>query len=163
MDLGAPGLASCGLTLNNTGVSTPNSAIEDICESANDAKTGKGNSFFTSTQQLQLIRQCAAAALNLEASAAATNPALNCETASPGITADFNRCCVGPTSVCDSGQSGNQIDASGCIGTLDVFNNKFDESTLLSFLPQESANSTNCGLATGNGFVNPGRNLGPKQ
>ena len=112
----------------------------------------------TSPQQVQLIRQCMSAALNLAATAQAPTPG-NCEGVDPGITARFNACCTGPGSVCDSGASGAAIDASGCVGTLDAFNSL--ETTFNIGLSEGSANQGPCQASKNNGFLNPGRNLGP--
>jgi hypothetical protein len=154
LNQGVPGLSVCGINLTNTTAGAAGSAIEDMC--------GTGGPDFkpnnTSPQQLQLIRQCTAAALNLEASLVGT---LNCEAAFPGITADFNNCC-GDGGVCDSGKTGKQISDSGCIGILDAFNNQFDASDFPAFLVNSSAQPEQCQIANGNGFVNPGRSLGPK-
>ena len=151
------GLDVCGITLTNATAALAGSAIEDMC--------GTGGGDFkpnnTSPQQLQLIRQCTAAALNLATSDQAS---LQCETEFPGITATFNSCCVGPTSTCDSGKTGQQISESGCIEALDTFNN-FSASTgddFPDFLVNSSAEPEQCQIANGNGFVNPGRNLGSK-
>src|SRR5262249_13971589 len=56
-------LNSCGLSLTNVNDGTAGSAIEDLCFSGADARATH-----TSPQQLQLIRQCTAAALNFRAS-----------------------------------------------------------------------------------------------
>jgi len=77
----------------------------------------------------------------------------------PGITQMFDTCCTGPTSVCDSGASPGAIDASGCIGTLDRFNNL--ETTFDIGLKQGAAAPGACRNSKNNGFLNPGRNLGP--
>ena len=49
-------------TIDNVKVATEGSAIEDMCKSGKDFKNNN-----TSPQQLTLIRQCTAAALNLSA------------------------------------------------------------------------------------------------
>ena len=154
--LGA-GLEVCGITLDNTTAGLAGSAIEDMCGTG--GRDFKPND--TSPQQLQLIRQCTAAALNLATSSQAS---LACESEFPGITATFEACCVGPTSTCDSGQTGQQISQSGCIDALDTFNNfSFTEGDdFPNFLVNSSAEPEQCQLSNGNGFVNPGRNLGPK-
>jgi hypothetical protein len=154
LNQGAPGLVVCGVNLTTTLAGVSGSATEDLCESGKDFKNNN-----TTPQQLQLIRQCTAAALNLEASRVAN---LGCETADPGITVAFNNCCVGTSSTCDSGKSSSQIDASGCIGTLDAFNNQFETTDFPGFLTNTSAQPAQCKAANGNGFVNPGRTLGSK-
>jgi hypothetical protein len=150
------GLQVCGITLTNVNApSTSGSAIEDLC--SQNGQEAKANN--TSTQQLQLQRQCTSAALNLRVSA---NPAahLNCEASQPGITATFQACCVGPTSVCDSGRSGQQIAASNCIEDLDAFNNHFDNTDFPSFLVNSSADPNACQIADSDKLINSGRNLG---
>ena len=99
------------------------------------------------------------AALNLAATAHAPQPG-DCNSVFPGITQMFNTCCTGPASVCDSGASPGAIDASGCIGTLDRFNNL--ETTFDIGVGQGPAKPADCHASKNNGFLNPGRNLGPK-
>jgi hypothetical protein len=146
------GLPVCGITLTTTTAGVNNSATEDLCESGRDFKAAN-----TSPQQLQLIRQCTSAALNLRVSAQAN---LGCESSSPGIEAAFATCC-GDNGICDSGKTPNQINTSLCISVLDAFNNQFDSTDFPAFLTNASANPNQCQIANGNGFVNPGRNLGP--
>src|SRR5438067_318690 len=148
------GLPSCGLVVNTTAPATPVSATEDICSVGTDSKANN-----TSPQQVQLIRQCMSAALNLAATAHAPQPG-DCNSVFPGITQMFNTCCTGPTSVCDSGASPGAIDASGCIGSLDRFNSL--ETTIDIGVSQGSANPGPCQASKNNGFLNPGRNLGSK-
>ena len=147
------GLPSCGLVVNTTAAATPVSSTEDICSVGTDSKTNN-----TSPQQVQLIRQCMAAALNLAATARAPQPG-DCNSVAPGITQEFNTCCTGPTSVCDSGAGPGAIDASGCIGILDRFNSL--ETTFDIGIGQGSADPSACQASKNNGFLNPGRNLGP--
>src|SRR5438067_1773372 len=147
------GLPSCGLVVNTTAPATPVSATEDICSVGTDSKANN-----TSPQQVQLIRQCMSAALNLAATAHAPQPG-DCNSVFPGITQMFNTCCTGPTSVCDSGASPGAIDASGCIGTIDRFNNL--ETTFDIGVGQGPARPADCQASKNNGFLNPGRNLGP--
>jgi len=147
------GLPSCGLVVNTTAPATPVSATEDICSVGTDSKANN-----TSPQQVQLIRQCMAAALNLAATAQAPTPG-DCNSVSPGISSQFDTCCTGPTSVCDSGASPAAIDASGCIGILDRFNNL--ETTFDIGVGQGRAEPSACQASKNNGFLNPGRNLGP--
>lgn len=153
------GLLVCGLTLTAAAnfPSTANSAVEDLCENNLDARPNH-----TSDQQLQLIRQCTAAALNLTLSGnggGITAGEAACS-AFPNIATTFTNCCVGPTSTCDSGASVATINNSGCITTLDAFNNQFDTVSFPTGFVNENAEPTECSIATGNGFVNPGRNLG---
>src|SRR5438034_2377882 len=147
------GLPSCGLVVNTTAAATPVSSTEDICSVGTDSKANN-----TSPQQVQLIRQCMSAALNLAATAHAPQPG-DCNSVFPGITQMFNTCCTGPTSVCDSGASPGAIDASGCIGTIDRFNNL--ETTFDIGVGQGPARPADCQASKNNGFLNPGRNLGP--
>src|SRR5436189_2846509 len=93
--LGA-GLPSCGLVVDTTAAATPVSSTEDMCSVGTDSKANH-----TSSQQVQLIRQCMSAALNLAATAQAPTPG-DCNSVSPGISSQFDTCCTGPTSVCDS-------------------------------------------------------------
>jgi len=157
----AGSLDSCGLTLTGFGSPTVNlSAVEDLCESNNDANSN--NDTRTSSQQLQLIRQCTAAAINLKLSGNGSITAGEQACSSfPNIATTFTNCCVGTGSTCDSGQTGQAISNSGCITTLDAFNNQFDNVSFPTGFVNEAANSSFCGLATGNHFVNVDRNLGP--
>jgi len=139
--------------VNTTAAATPVSSTEDICSVGTDSKANN-----TSPQQVQLIRQCMSAALNLAATAHAPQPG-DCNSVFPGITQMFNTCCTGPTSVCDSGASPGAIDASGCIGTIDRFNNL--ETTFDIGVGQGPARPADCQASKNNGFLNPGRNLGP--
>jgi hypothetical protein len=112
-------LTSCGIELNNVMVATPGSAIEDM-NFGNDHKAAG-----TSPQQLQLIRQCTAAALNIAASEANEG---SCEgvvlSSGETIAEVFDSCC--DEDLCDSDASGNEISSSGCIELLDEFNNSQD-------------------------------------
>lgn len=149
------GLDVCGLTLTEVADMVANSATEDLCVSGRDFKQND-----TSPQQTSLIRACTAAALNLKASADA---GLSCDAEFPNIATQFEACCLADGGgLCSSGASPQQISASGCIGFLDTFNNAFEDTSF------EDANLTNqpadpgfCQAANGNGFMNPGRNLGP--
>jgi hypothetical protein len=161
----------CGISLSNVLAATAASAIEDVCFSGVDAKAAN-----TSPQQLQLIRQCAAAALNFAASTEGGGSCEGVASNSSTIGEVFNTCCDA-TSLCTSGASGSTIGASTCISLLDAFNNSNDtldctnldpnSVTFDTFCPSLGANGFNanpatCSAATGNGFVNPGRTLGPK-
>jgi hypothetical protein len=150
-------LPSCGINLTNTAAGAVNSTTEDLCVNNFDACNNN-----TSSQQTSAIRACTAAALNLAVSALPDSE-LNCESEHPGITQIFQACCV-DNGICDSGLPGNNSDLTNCIGLLDAFNNEFESTDfppLLQGLPT-AADSTQCQAANGNGFVNPGRNLGPK-
>lgn len=149
-------LEVCGISLDTTDANMPGSATEDMC--------GTGGPDFnpnsTSPQQLQLIRQCTAAALNIAATQSGEG---DCEAQVEGLTARMAECC-GADSLCDSGASPSDISGSGCIEFLDAFNNLDD--TLDPFGPFMSpgpANPEECQEANGNGFVNPGRDLGPRK
>jgi hypothetical protein len=159
---------SCGITLDNIDAASAGSAIEDLNFSGRDFKASD-----TSPQQLQLIRQCTAAALNFAASASAGGSCSDI-VLSDGRTIDevFATCCE---DLCTSSASGPTISGSNCIERLDEFNS--DEADTMTcgtdpqapfpFCPSLGANGFNatpatCEEANGNGFVNPGRNLGPR-
>jgi hypothetical protein len=157
---------SCGLTVDNSEPETPVSSTEDL-QVGNDFKAAD-----TSPQQLQLIRQCTAAALNFAASMAADG---SCDNVllSNGMTAGeaIESCC---NDLCTSGASGTEISESGCIELIDEFNNTEPDTLtcetnpdLYPFCPSLGFNGFNatpeeCSAAKNNGFVNPGRNLGPR-
>lgn len=143
----------CGLEIGDTGA-----LAEDLCFNGREAKEAG-----TSPQQLQLVRQCAAAALNL---AATDFFGGNCESELPGIEAAFESCCQ---TLCTSEATGQEISASGCIERLDFFNNlsgsELDETELcpneeLGTLAPCSADPSACKAARGNGVLND-RDLGP--
>lgn len=149
------GLEVCGLTLDNVAAATAGSAIEDLVFGRDQR--------LSSPQQLQLVRQCTAAALNIEASLVAEG---SCEDAYPGITARYVECC---DELCTSGASGQDISRSGCIEDLDYFNNEdFDGNELElpdtfptskgmempGYFPPGAADSATCEEANGNGFIN---------
>ena len=144
-------VVSCGLSVDGVLPETPVSATEDMCRNAGDAAANS-----TSPQQLQLIRQCTAAALNFAASAAGGG---NCSGHTSDIVDVLASCC---DDLCNSGASGPSISSSLCIERIDAFNNSND--TLPAFGPFISpgpADPTYCQESNGNGWVNPGRNLGP--
>jgi hypothetical protein len=160
---------SCGITLDNIEAAFPGSAIEDLNFSGRDFQAND-----TSPQQLQLIRQCTAAAFNFAASAQAGGSCSGI-VLSDGRTIDevFASCCE---DLCTSGASGPTISESNCIERLNEFNNlepdtltcETDPPAPFPFCPSLGANGFNatpetCQEANGNGFVNPGRNLGPKK
>jgi len=155
-------LAVCDDTMTNTDAATVHSATENLCENDLDAKKGKGNSSYTSPQQLQLIRQCTSAALNLAASGTAgSNFDLGageaaCAGALTGqdIVTTFNNCCVGPTSVCSSGQNGQQIAATSCLTVLGAFNALESGDFSQIGLTNTAADPSQCTLASGNGDTN---------
>jgi hypothetical protein len=186
---------SCGIDLTNVMVETAGSAIEDL-NYGNDFKDAS-----TSPQQLQLIRQCAAAALNIAASEE-SGGSCGGQTLKSGDTVAevFDSCCG--EDLCDSDASASEISGSGCIELLDEFNNSLDtfgsciaglcEGSLTACTsdddcspdPFDNLGSSTCPIpdgdtptltdscggqpgrcqeANGNGFVNPGRDLGPGQ
>jgi hypothetical protein len=145
----------CGIVLDNVAAATAGSAIEDLVFGRDQR--------LSSPQQVQLVRQCTAAALNIEASAEAEG---SCEDAYPGITVRYEECC---DDLCTSGASGREISGSGCIEDLDYFNNEdFDGYELElpdtfptsngmetpGYFPPGAADSATCSEANGNGFIN---------
>jgi len=149
-------VASCGISITSATGALPNTT-QDLCFNNFDADQNN-----TSSQQVSLIQQCMAAALNLELSGKGViaDGITACQ-AFPNIGTIFNNCCVGPTSTCDSGAKFNVISNSGCQTALDNFNNQFDNVSFPQGFINEAANSSFCSAATGDGVVNPGRNLGP--
>jgi hypothetical protein len=181
--LGLDGVVSCGIELTKATADPEGSTVEDLC-SQNEA-----NRIGTSPQQLQLVRQCAAAALNLAASEQAE---LSCESAGVGdadeiafddIEERFAQCCgFGipgdldfEAGVCNSDSTPSDINASGCIGYLDAFNNAaFNEGDFedtIADLAGGDWNSTEpeqCTMAGKNELVNDqdennGRDYGPRK
>jgi hypothetical protein len=172
-------IINCGVTMTNTTASTPGSATEDMCSVGTDRKDVKNikGELGTSPQQIQLARQCTAAALNLAVSKAA---GLSCDTEFAGIFAKFDKCCgiaapdpaLGTPGLCGMGLLPN-AEVTGdtlntCIGFLDAFNNAeftkgddFDAAGLIN----SSAEPEDCQDAKNNGVVNtspPGvRKYGP--
>lgn len=142
---------SCGLTLDHTLADLDGSTSEDLCFNGRDFKSND-----TSPQQLQLIRQCTAAALNIAASADLGG---SCASDYPGLTTMFDSCCA---DICTSQLSGSEIGSTGCIEWLDAFNNSEDsleiEGTV--FESPGPAMPWECKDSSGNGFVND-RDLGP--
>lgn len=148
-------LENCGLTVNTTTAHTLVSATEEMCSVGKDSKT-----VGTSPQQIQLIRQCMAAKLNI---AATDEGGGDCESESAGITATIEECCE---ELCPDDPKPSDINASLCIEELDAFNNLLD--TLDSFGPfimPGPADSSQCRASKNNGFVNTGagRDYGPKK
>ncbi|MCU0224246.1 MAG: hypothetical protein MUF27_09270 [Acidobacteria bacterium] len=143
-------LDSCGLTLDSTLPRSIASATEDMCISGQDAKGAK-----TSMQQLQLVRQCMAANLNLAASAAGGG---SCDSA---IGARIAECCA---SLCNSGAAGNTISRSMCIEDIDEFNNSADSLEPYGpFLSPGPADPSSCKSSRGNGWVNTTDDQGDKR
>jgi hypothetical protein len=131
----------------------------------------------TSSQQLSLIRQCTAAALNIEASITLGG---GCDSilAEIGEAYDipdlYNTCC---TEICNGAERGQDISSSHCIDAIDTFNNSYDTlvgyeefcpntltcsdgSTLVTESPC-NADSSLCDASKDNDWVNPGRAFGP--
>jgi hypothetical protein len=140
---------SCGLPLVSIGI-----AIEDLCFSGKDFKQN-----YTSPEQLQLIRQCAAANLNLEAT---VDGGGNCD---PLTLARIHECCNATESVCNSGKTPTDILNSGCIEDIDAFNKSMDTLEPDPFEGAGKADSSYCKEKRGDGVVNSGfgRTLGPEE
>lgn len=130
---------SCGLELDAVMAGLQGSVTEDLC-----SPTGKDKKLFDSPQQAQLVRQCAAAALNASASAFFGGSCGD-------FAARYAECC----SSCDTV-------APGCIEDLDRFNDSWDtlrddghELELCHELGVPcSANPSACNTAAKNGFLN---------
>jgi uncharacterized protein (TIGR03382 family) len=139
-------LESCGEDLTTTLAGEAGSITEDLCS------VGKDHKEYGSPQEAQLVRQCAAAALNIAASESLGG---SCE---ESLTSErFAECCTA------CGGTGAEIAASGCIEDLDEFNNSADtlldgssEINLCQELEVSScaAEPAQCQAANGNGFVN---------
>ena len=145
-------LQNCGLLVNDIAAETAVSATEDMCFGGRDFKNND-----TSPQQLQLIRQCMAAQLNIAATLFGGG---SCDSEYPDLADLIAECC---DALCNSGATGQAISGSGCIEALDAFNNSDD--TLAPFEPFTSpgpAQPAACRESNGNGWVNGGRNLGPR-
>lgn len=142
---GTAGMPSCGVNLTNTTAGINQSAIEDLCATGTDYKA-----YNTSSSESNMLFQCAAAALNLAASAQAN---LNCDGAvAGGITTAFNACC-GAGGTCDNGSSGATIASDPNCLKVAAFNAMFETSAFPTFLPNESANPTQCQIARNNNFL----------
>jgi hypothetical protein len=165
-------LEVCGITLGNVDAATPGSAIEDLVF-GNDHKLDNGLSGVDpaglgypngiAPQNLQLVRQCTAAQLNLAATQAAEG---DCNSEISGIEQRIDECCM--PHQCTA--SADAISASGCIGDLDAFNNADFGGNELAIpdtfpssngtgtagnFPRGRADSSTCREANGNGFINP--------
>jgi hypothetical protein len=161
----------CGITLLNVDAMTQGSAIEDLVfgndhtidngrRGVDPAVLGYPNGI--APQNLQLVRQCTAAQLNLAVTEVAEG---DCNSEIPGIVERINACCT--LEQCTA--SADTIDASGCIEDLDDFNNEdfgsnelgipdtFPSSNgtgLAGYFPPGAADSSTCSEANGNGFIN---------
>jgi hypothetical protein len=139
---------TCGFTLLDV-----ENAMQDLCFSGKDFKQND-----TSPEQLQLIRQCAAANLNI---AATVDGEGNCD---PLTLARIHECCNKEGSVCNSGKTPTEILNSGCIYDIDAFNKSMDTLEPDPFEGSGKADSGDCKDARGDGVVNDGlRNLGPAE
>jgi hypothetical protein len=133
----------CGVTLDTTAAFETTSATEAICSVGQDSQ-------ILGPQLTQLVRQCTAAALNIAASREGGG---NCSTDFPNLTEQFAACCGSDPSIC-TGDEVEDFTITGCIETLDAFNNSPD--TLEPFGPFISpgpADSSICRDARNNGVV----------
>ncbi|MEJ8566788.1 hypothetical protein [Elongatibacter sediminis] len=131
------------------------STVEDMCVSGKEAKDHEPP---TSMTQLQLYRQCTAAALNLSASRAGGG---SCDREH---IERFSECCgfVEGDSLCGNAPTEAEINASGCIGDLDDFNNSEDSLDPFGpFVNPGPASSQECRIAGKNGELND-RDHGPR-
>jgi hypothetical protein len=126
----------CGVSLGTTSAGSPTSATEALCVSG-------GVECKSNTAYVQLVRQLAAAKLNLAATA------FNGGTCGDAISALITKC----ESLCTADQ--NTISASGCIQLLDAFNNSVDTltPTPAPFNNPGPADPAQCQTANGNGIV----------
>jgi hypothetical protein len=133
----------CGVTLDTIVAESTTSATEAICSVGRDGQ-------ILGPQLTQLVRQCTAAALNIAASREGGG---NCSTDFPNLTEQFAACCGPDPSIC-TGDEVEDFTITGCIETLDAFNNSID--TLDPFGPFISpgpADSSICRDARNNGVV----------
>lgn len=98
---------SCGLTLSEAVAGIQGSVTEDLCSLGTDKK------LYGSPQEGQLVRQCAAAALNMAASVR-----FNGSCAQALTPARFNECC-GTAAACAAA-------TDGCISDVTAFNESYD-------------------------------------
>jgi hypothetical protein len=164
----------CGVQLTNTDLCTGDSAVEDLGWGGRDVKAAE-----TSSQQLQLIRQCTAAALNFAASSETGGDCFNVDVpiwvldTTQTIADVFDECCDAE-SLCTAQVCGQDISESKCIERLDYFNNLEPDTMDCYTTPQApfpfcpglgengyAATPEDCGIANGNECVND-RDLGPK-
>jgi len=161
----------CGITLDNVDPETQGSAIEDLVFGKDHAIDNGGSPVNPaslvypngiSSKNLQLVRQCAAARLNLAATGAARG---NCGNEIPGILERIDQCCA--LEQCTASVA--SIDASGCIEDLNAFNKERFRGHELAmphwlptsrgtgeagYFPPGRADSSICSEANGNGFIN---------
>jgi hypothetical protein len=126
----------CGVSLGTTSAGSSTSATEALCVAG-------GVECKSNTAYVQLVRQLAAAKLNLVATA------FNGGTCGDAISALITKC----ESLCTADQK--TISASGCIQLLDAFNNSVDTltPTPAPFNNPGPADPTQCQTANGNGIV----------
>ncbi len=144
---------SCGLTLDNVDDGVQNSAVEDLCYCAADARSAG-----VPKQQLELVRQCAAASLNFVASRRGGGSCGDVVLPN-GERMDevMTECC---DTLCTSAPECNTITESGCIEVLKEFNNTEDTLIELPFPFDDlrghgmRADNAVCAEAKGNRFVN---------
>jgi len=132
---------------------------EDLCFSSKDAKANN-----TSSQKLQLIRQCTAAKLNLKITEMFNGDCSTAYISSNGINIEerINYCCE---SVCPDASSDKAIIGSNCIEDLTEFNYYTNTSdpldsmelcpnTMLGTTKPCSSSPSYCNKASGNGIIN---------
>jgi hypothetical protein len=126
----------CGVSLTGTDAGFGDSATEALCVAG-------GVECKSNTAYVQLVRQLAAAKLNLVATE------FNGGTCGDAISALITKC----ESLCNADQT--TISASGCIQLLDAFNQSVDTltPTPAPFNNPGPADPTQCQAATGNGIV----------
>ncbi len=162
IDANGGSIPNCGINITTSQASPSktfinNSSTEDLCSIGTDDKKfyqnvdGTGQTLSTTSQQMQLIRQCMSAQLNLVASAKTTGPAFNCEDAFPSINEIYGACC-GVNSLCSNGTA----TAVDCLTALDSFNGSFENTPNPPNFPEESADSQECRDAKNNKFANFG-------
>jgi hypothetical protein len=133
----------CGKSINSVLANTL-STSETMCSVGKDGK-------ILGDQVTQLIRQCTAAALNLNLSKAEGG---GCPDAD---NANFTDCCgaandgTGPN-LCSAQNSGSSKGVSECIGLLDEFNNRYDSMPAKAFAKLGAAQPTQCKASKNNGY-----------
>jgi hypothetical protein len=133
----------CGVTLDTTDAFSTTSATEAICSVGRDGQ-------ILGPQLTQLVRQCTAAALNIAASIEGGG---NCSTDFPNLTEQFDACCGSDPSIC-TGDEVEDFTITGCIETLDAFNNSIDTlDPFGDFLSPGPADSSICRDARNNDVV----------
>jgi hypothetical protein len=160
------GLMPCGIELTNVTPMTDGSAIENL-PGVGDHRCVED----IKPQHLQLLRQCTAAALNIQATELADG---DCTTEfSDPVLGDigeiYDTCCTSQD-FC-TGVSGTNGQRAACIGVLDEFNNEMFGGNELDFpsdfptsngegepgwFPPGRADAMSCREANGNGWTNFG-------